>query len=74
MLFSKMYDELSVDELYEILKSRSEVFLLEQRIICQDMDDEEEDYEKNTVFVIGYYSSFADTIGKRKRNSISYAL
>ncbi len=36
--FAKTFDELSTDELYEILKSRSEVFLLEQRIICQDMD------------------------------------
>lgn len=35
---SKKFDELTVYELYEILKSRSEVFLLEQNIICQDMD------------------------------------
>ena len=37
--FAKTFAELSKDELYEILKSRSEVFLLEQHIICQDMDD-----------------------------------
>ncbi len=41
--FSKTYDELSTDELYEILKSRLEVFLLEQHIICQDMDDLDRD-------------------------------
>lgn len=35
---SKKFNELTVYELYEILKSRSEVFLLEQNIICQDMD------------------------------------
>lgn len=35
----KTFWELSVDELYEILKSRAEVFLLEQNIICQDLDD-----------------------------------
>lgn len=36
---AKPFEELSTTELYEILKSRCEVFMLEQRIICQDMDD-----------------------------------
>ena len=36
---AKWFNDLSAAELYEILKSRSEVFLLEQNIICQDMDD-----------------------------------
>ena len=35
---SKKFNELTVYELYEILKSRTEVFLLEQNIVCQDMD------------------------------------
>ena len=35
----KTFSELTVDELYEILKSRAEVFLLEQNIVCQDLDD-----------------------------------
>lgn len=35
----KPFAELSVDELYEILKSRLEIFLLEQNIVCQDLDD-----------------------------------
>ena len=35
---AKKFGELTVYELYEILKSRSQVFLLEQNIICQDMD------------------------------------
>ena len=39
--FAKKFNELSVDELYEILKSRSEIFLLEQNIICQDLDDKD---------------------------------
>ena len=34
----KFFDELSTRELYEILRARSEIFLLEQRIICQDLD------------------------------------
>ncbi len=35
----KSFSELSLIELYEIIKSRSEIFLLEQNIICQDLDD-----------------------------------
>ncbi len=35
----KEFEMLTVSELYEILKSRSEVFLLEQGIVCRDMDD-----------------------------------
>ena len=37
--FAKRFYELSLDELYEIIKSRTEIFLLEQKIICQDLDD-----------------------------------
>ena len=36
---AKTFDELSSKEVYEILKSRAEIFLLEQNIVCQDMDD-----------------------------------
>ena len=36
---SKKFNELTLSELYEILKARCEVFLMEQRIVCQDMDD-----------------------------------
>lgn len=38
-LIVKKFNELTVSELYEILKSRSEIFNLEQKIHCQDMDD-----------------------------------
>ncbi len=38
-LIAKSFFELSLEELYEIIKSRAEVFLLEQHIICQDLDD-----------------------------------
>ena len=34
----KRFDELTARELYEIVRSRTEIFLLEQRIICQDFD------------------------------------
>ena len=39
----RTFSELSTDELYEILKSRSQIFLLEQKIICQDLDDKDKE-------------------------------
>jgi len=38
-LVIKTFDQLSAGELYEILKARAAVFMLEQKIVCQDMDD-----------------------------------
>lgn len=38
-LIAKKFSDLSAEEVYEIIKSRTEVFLLEQNIICQDLDD-----------------------------------
>lgn len=37
--FSKKFSELSTTELYEILKARAEIFIMEQQIQYQDMDD-----------------------------------
>lgn len=47
--FAKKFEELTTTELYEIIKSRAEVFLLEQRIICQDLDDT--DYKSMHFFM-----------------------
>lgn len=46
---AKSFDELTTRELYEILKSRAEVFMLGQGIICQDMDDV--DYKSRHFFL-----------------------
>lgn len=35
----KRFDELTTSELYKILKARAEIFIVEQKINCQDMDD-----------------------------------
>ena len=35
---AKFFDELTTRELYEIVRSRNEIFLMEQKIICQDFD------------------------------------
>ena len=39
----KPFSELSPTELYEILKTRSEIFVVEQKCVCQDMDDKDKD-------------------------------
>ena len=45
MLFeSKKFDELSAEEVYEILKSRIEIFVIEQECNFQDCDDRDYGY------------------------------
>ena len=38
---AKFFDELTTKELYEIVRARTEVFLMEQKIICRDFDGED---------------------------------
>ena len=40
--FLKEFDELSLDELYEILKLRAEVFVVEQDCVYNDLDDRDQ--------------------------------
>ncbi len=40
----KRFDELTAEELYEILKSRNEIFVIEQECIYQDCDDRDYGY------------------------------
>ncbi len=46
---AKLFEELTTRELYEIVRSRTEIFLLEQKIICQDFDGV--DYEALHCFL-----------------------
>lgn len=61
-LISKKFNELNTKELYEILKSRSEIFIMEQNIQYQDMDNI--DYDSLHCFlmednrVIAYLRAF----------------
>lgn len=61
-LTAKTFDELSNTEVYEILKARSEIFIMEQNIHYQDMDDV--DYKslhcffKENSSVIAYLRAF----------------
>lgn len=60
----KHFDKLSAQEIYEILKSRQQVFMLEQKILCLDTDDV--DYRSFHFFieddrrVIAYLRAFYD--------------
>ena len=42
-LIVKHFDELTTTELYEILKTRSEIFVVEQNCVYQDLDDNDQD-------------------------------
>ncbi|UII77642.1 GNAT family N-acetyltransferase [Flagellimonas sp. HMM57] len=41
-VYTKIFDELSNAELYEIMRLRSEVFVVEQNCIYQDLDDKDQ--------------------------------
>ena len=43
MFVAKTFDELTTKEIYEILKARAAVFVVEQNIVYQDMDDKDYD-------------------------------
>ena len=36
---AKTFDQLTVRELYEIVRSRQEIFIIEQQILCREIDD-----------------------------------
>ena len=42
MLFVKTFNELENSELYQILRLRSEVFVVEQNCVYQDMDNKDQ--------------------------------
>ena len=64
---AKFFHELTTKELYEILKARTEIFVLEQNCVYQDMDDK--DYGSLHVFyeedgkVIAYLRAFSKEAG-----------
>ena len=54
----KRFNEFTVEELYEILKLRSEVFVVEQNCVYQDMDDVDQEayhvYLKENGKILAY--------------------
>ena len=65
---AKFFDELTVRELYEIVRARCEIFLMEQGIICRDFDGV--DYDSLHCFiedggkVTGYLRAFYTESGE----------
>lgn len=60
---SKFFQELTTKELYEILKSRAEIFVVEQNCVYQDLDDRDDRslhvfYEKENGRVTAYLRAF----------------
>ena len=69
--YSKFFPELSGGEVYEILRSRCQVFTVEQRIVCQEIDGV--DYDslhcfftdedgRVAAYLRAYYGSDEDTV------------
>lgn len=46
----KMFNELSLEELYQLLRLRSEVFVVEQNCVYQDIDDK----DQKAVHLLGF--------------------
>ena len=65
---AKWFGELTLSQLYEILRSRSEIFIMEENMHCQDMDGV--DYNCRHLFledddkVIAYLRAFYDSNDK----------
>ena len=61
---AKLFNELSAREIYEIVRARQEIFLMEQRIVCRDFDGV--DYDALHCFlweegkVVAYMRAFMD--------------
>jgi ElaA protein len=68
--FAKTFDELTTLELYEILKSRCEIFTVEQSILYQDMDDVDKSalhcFFTENERVVGYLRAYKGEGGQTK--------
>ena len=57
-VFIKKFEELNIDELYEILKLRNEVFIVEQTCPYDDIDGEDRNsihiFQKNMEEIVSY--------------------
>lgn len=50
---TKFFTELSITELYQLLQLRSEVFVVEQNCIYQDIDGKDD----KAIHILGYYNA-----------------
>lgn len=63
----KTFQELTVDELYEILKARAEIFIVEQNCVYQDLDDVDKDAYHVYLRENGEILAYLRVIDKGKR-------
>ena len=62
MITSKKFSELNIDELYQILRLRTEVFVVEQNCVYQDLDNKDQKaihiYYKENDEIVAYTRIF----------------
>ena len=63
----KRFDELTLDELYEILRARAEVFIVEQDCVYQDLDDVDKEAYHVYLREEGKIVAYLRVIDKGKR-------
>lgn len=63
----KSFQELTVEELYEILQARSEIFVVEQNCVYQDLDDVDKEAYHVYLRDEGKLVAYLRVIGKGKR-------
>lgn len=66
--YAKFFSELTTKELYEIVRARTEVFLMEQKIICRDFDGE--DYNCLHCFITDNGKVLAYLRAFKKNNTV----
>lgn len=64
----KLFAELSVVELYQILQLRSQVFVVEQNCVYQDMDNK----DRNAYHLMGYQDSKLVATARLLSRGVSY--
>ena len=63
----KYFDELTVDELYEIMQARAEVFVVEQNCAYQDLDDVDKEAYHAWLKENGKLVAYLRVVDKGKR-------
>ena len=63
----KKFNELSVGELYEILRARAEIFIVEQNCVYQDLDEVDKEAYHICLYDDGALVAYLRVIDKGKR-------
>ena len=63
----KQFHELTVDELYEILRARAEIFIVEQNCVYQDLDEVDKQAYHVCLYDNGELVGYLRVIDKGKR-------